>query len=925
MRKVSEKSSIVLLRMLCMILLFQFCFSITCIQNELEALLQFKRSFDDPYYRLASWKGTECCSWDGVGCNQITQHVTMIDLRSDINQVDFYSLPLSANSIDSSLLELKYLNYLDLSGNHFNYTQIPSFLGSMEELTYLNLSFALFSGKLPPHLGNLTKLAVLDLSFNWPETNDDIEWISHLSSLQFLSLTGIDFSKTSNLIQVLTSFPWLVSLRLNYCNLQNIPFSLVSSNYSSFLSRVQLLDLSYNQLSGSIPKAFQNMTSLKFLYLSRNKFTGIEGGLSSFIRNNCGLKVINLSMNKDFGGDVFDSSYENEFVGCSHGHDLQVLQLSDTSMKTKIPIDWLGKFKNLKLVDLSYSKIHGSIPAALGNLSSIEYLDLSNNALTGEIPTSMGRLLNLKVLDISSNSLKGVLTEAHFVNLSKLHTLYLSYNELISLDMKPNWIPPFQLKKLDIGSCIGSYGSEFPQWLQTQKALDELWLSNTSLSVSCLPTWFTPQNLTTLDLSHNQIVGPIFNSIADQMPRLTHLFLNDNFLNDSLPLVLCKLKSLFTLDLSNNRLSGTVHGCLFTLNLTLLDLSSNYFSGTFPDSHANPSLLYELFLRNNNFEGSMPIVLKNAKSLKILDMEGNKFSGNILTWVGDNLQSLQVLRLRSNLFNGTIPSSLCNLPNLQILDLAHNQLDGSIPSNLNNFDVMITGKGIQEFIRFCWRRLCLNTEKNVVQFIKSNHFNYSTTQLRLMVNIDLSNNSLVGFIPKEITMLKRLIGLNLSYNNLIGTIPMEIGELESLESLDLSFNKLSGRIPQSLSKLNSLGALELSHNNFSGNIPREGHLSTFNEASSFDENLHLCGNPLPIKCVNENPYELPSKNIDDNLDQDQEDKWEKWLLYITIILGYIVGFWVVVGSLILKTGWRHAYFKFVDEGYYKVHATIWRS
>ncbi|KAL0542007.1 hypothetical protein IC582_022093 [Cucumis melo] len=276
MRKlVSKESSVVpLFCVLWMIMLFlhlHFCFSITaaaCIQKEREALLQFKNSFyKDPSHRLASWNnGTDCCNWKGVGCSQITGHVTIIDLRYDY-QVNFYddSSPLySNNSIDSSLLELKYLNYLDLSGNDFEYTQISSFLGTMVELTYLNLSGASFGGKVPPHLGNLTKLDVLDLSSNYQlqTNNDDVEWISRLSSLQFLWLSSMDFSRAPNLMQILSSLPILSSLRLGSCKLQNIHFSFSSLNYSSFLSRVQVLDLFNNQLSCSTPKAFQNICLL---------------------------------------------------------------------------------------------------------------------------------------------------------------------------------------------------------------------------------------------------------------------------------------------------------------------------------------------------------------------------------------------------------------------------------------------------------------------------------------------------------------------------------------------------------------------------------------------------------------------------------------------------------------------------------------
>ena len=36
-------------------------------------------------------------------------------------------------------------------------------------------------------------------------------------------------------------------------------------------------------------------------------------------------------------------------------------------------------------------------------------------------------------------------------------------------------------------------------------------------------------------------------------------------------------------------------------------------------------------------------------------------------------------------------------------------------------------------------------------------------------------------------------------------------------------------------------------------------------------------------------------------------------LYLSIALGFIVGFWAVCGSLVIKKSWRHAYFCFVDK------------
>lgn len=76
-----------------------------------------------------------------------------------------------------------------------------------------------------------------------------------------------------------------------------------------------------------------------------------------------------------------------------------------------------------------------------------------------------------------------------------------------------------------------------------------------------------------------------------------------------------------------------------------------------------------------------------------------------------------------------------------------------------------------------------------------------------------------------------------------------------------------------------------------------------------------------MKCVDENVFKSPKIE-----NQDQEDdKWEKWLLYLMIMFGYGVGFWGGVVALILKKNRRCAYFKFIDEIKDKILAAMkWR-
>ncbi|KAJ7515904.1 hypothetical protein O6H91_22G033900 [Diphasiastrum complanatum] len=115
-----------------------------------------------------------------------------------------------------------------------------------------------------------------------------------------------------------------------------------------------------------------------------------------------------------------------------------------------------------------------------------------------------------------------------------------------------------------------------------------------------------------------------------------------------------------------------------------------------------------------------------------------------------------------------------------------------------------------------------------------------------VTTVDLSNKTLHGFIPLELTNLTALVSLFLPMNSFTGTIPPEIGSLSYLTSLDLSINTLSGPIPTSLGSLTNLQFLNLQQNNLTGGIPPEllsncGNLKRLN----ISNNLYL-GGLLPV-------------------------------------------------------------------------------
>lgn len=131
--------------------------------------------------------------------------------------------------------------------------------------------------------------------------------------------------------------------------------------------------------------------------------------------------------------------------------------------------------------------------------------------------------------------------------------------------------------------------------------------------------------------------------------------------------------------------------------------------------------------------------------------------------------------------------------------------------------------------------------------------------------------------------------LNISHSNFHGKILASLGDLKSLESLDLSHNKISGSTPQSLTKLQQSTILDVSNNNLTGKIPLDGQMDTINNQNFYAKNNGLCEMQIQVPCQEDlSPAKVTGI-----------ESRETWFSWEGIVIGYLVGLFVTVGSMYL--------------------------
>ena len=313
-----------------------------------------------------------------------------------------------AGRLPPELGDLSKLNNLDLTSNSLS-GPIPPELGKLANLHRISLSANRLTGSIPPQLGSLASLQTLILQYNRlsGELPPELGGLSQLRHLVVMSnsLSGSIPSELGNLKR-------LTDLRLGQNNLKGqIPVALGG------LPALKELRLEKNRLVGSIPQELGNLNALRHLLLSANR---LEGPIPAAL---------------------------------GHLASLYWLDLDDNGLSGPIPPE-LGNLANLHQLDLGHNDLTGFIPSEFGALASLGHLQLSGNRLTGPVPPEIGMLGSATIVRLDDNDLTGPLPP-EIGNLASVEFLDLSVNSGLYGPLPPaltrlGQLQEFRLKGTDL-------------------------------------------------------------------------------------------------------------------------------------------------------------------------------------------------------------------------------------------------------------------------------------------------------------------------------------------------------------------------------------------------------------------------------------------------------------------------------------------
>ncbi|KVI07322.1 Leucine-rich repeat-containing protein [Cynara cardunculus var. scolymus] len=444
----------------------------------------------------------------------------------------------------------------------------------------------------------------------------------------------------------------------------------------------------------------------------------------------------------------------------------------------------------------------------------------------------------------------------------------------------------------------------------------------------------------------------------DDENKVLNIRLSDMGLRGSFPMGLKNCTSMTGLDLSGNDISGPIPSNLTDVLpfITSLDLSNNNLSGPIPPSISNCSFINLLKLDSNHLTGQIPPEMAYLNRIKVFSVANNDLSGPVPLFRSISIVSAQSYANNLGLCGGPLDTCehedgddlfligfVVGFPIFTILSmlfmfcspalsidnmLSYLLLIKNIERRLHHLiprspQILLEGESSSDEgtmkangdSSLClWILIILASFYTTINAVESDIrcltsikesledpenalstwvFNHTThgficrftgvdcwhpdedkvLNIRLpdmglrgsfpmglqnctsMTGLDLSGNDISGPIPSDIKYVLPLItSLDLSNNNLSGPIPLGIANCTYIHLLRLDNNHLTGQIPPEMAHLGRIREFSVANNDLSGPVPIFQDISIVS-AQSYANNLGLCGGPLDA-CEHEDHDDL---------------------------------------------------------------------
>jgi hypothetical protein len=317
--------------------------NIGCRQRDSLILMDVYNNMGGGNWAFNNWDITKPIdTWYGVTLNA---NGCVVDL----------GLWLAIGNLRPSIGNLSELESLHLNGNGTLTGTLPSELGNLKKLKFLEANSNKFTGSIPASFGNLTNLEDLRLYNNQLSGSIPTE-LGNLKKVKTLllysnQLNGEIPSSLGGLDSVVT---FLIS---------NNKLSGKMPNSIGNLKNVILIDLSSNQLTDTIPKIIASLPKLVILKLQSNLLSGC---IPSEFKTLCG-KEVDLSNNPNLlgGGDWAAFCNSNTGICPTITNDLELSMSSNPSVFRKwTTINTIVSLKNRG--NQAYTNIEINVPAPKG-------------------------------------------------------------------------------------------------------------------------------------------------------------------------------------------------------------------------------------------------------------------------------------------------------------------------------------------------------------------------------------------------------------------------------------------------------------------------------------------------------------------------------------------------------------------------------